>query len=184
MRHLTPCEAQMLDLIAEAPTPHEWLLSPNFELLFNTDNPHGNSQKTAALRRLHQHGMIDRDSANIWQLTEQGGKMWEKLAQPDWDNFAEYAVEYGSECEYFHVYAATRPLFDRLLRRLPLPPEAWRIEILPCWQLIACYWKTLPQGFHAQAEIGIGQFDGLPLWDELPQWKKSLCRTALRQPEN
>ena len=82
------------------------------------------------------------------------------------------------------VYAATRPLFDRLLRRLPLPPEAWRIEILPCWQPMQCYWKTLPQGFHAQAEIGIGQFDGLPLWDELPQWKKSLCRTALKQPEN
>ena len=110
----------MLDLIAEAPTPHEWLLSPNFELLFNTDNPHGNSQKTTALRRLHQYGLIDRNSANVWRLTEQGGKMWEKLAQPDWDNFAEYAVEYGSECEYFHVYAATRPLFDRLLRRLPL----------------------------------------------------------------
>lgn len=172
---LDACQTQLLDLISEAPTSHAQLLSRDFELLFNTDNPHSNEHKAMNLRQLCRCGWLARDADNVYRMTQQGGAIWERLAKPDWSQFWETLGDVlDDEREVFHFYTTSPEVLAQFQALTQEWDVVWQQERLLNWQPYDCYWKTLLHGFHLWGEVASEVVQNSDYVQYLPQWKQRL----------
>lgn len=104
-----------------------------------------------------------------YELTAQGGTLWESITQPDWSRY----VDWSSDCRFDEIACPSR---DYLEYRLELErrsgaiggPVEWR-ELEP-WKLLA--WKTMPHAWQVRYRTapeprGSSRTDDLfpPPWD-------------------